>query len=623
MVALLRSECSKATMLRSPEPHEPGSGRRRFARRRAGNAGSVSDLLKTLVVLGARGDMTGRLLLPALVRLAGSGGLPDGVQVLAVDRDAGDDDAYRGHARAKLDAHLPDRDDKAADALLERLSYRRADVTSADDLRAALDGVAAPMAVYLALPNVLFRPTLEALAEAGLPPHTTLVVEKPFGADLADAKALNELIARSFDERHVFRIDHFLAKQTVLDILGLRFANRIFDPVWNSNHVARVDITWYESLGLEGRASYYDRAGALRDMIQNHLLQMLALVAMEPPRSITERDLRDRKVEVLRATWRRRRPRRCAKATRRARYSAGTVAGRQLPAYADEEGVDPSRGTETYAEVTFRVSNWRWAGTPFRLRTGKAIGKERREIAVHFKSVPHEPFDDRDRPNVLRFQLSPDAISLRLNLNGEGDPFDLEQVSLDAEFPTQELPPYSLLLKEILEGDPTLSIRGDEAEELWRIVEPVLRRGPRRGAARGVPRRGRVGRRARRRRRNAPPVAVPPPATTRDRARAAPFLADRLLVQEESPLNVTRLTAMEEAGHGDRGAQRPGDRRMEPARPRCVRSSLHGDCEIVTPDATGTGHDEARASSGGRTRTPLPQQPDHSPKDRDGRDHAR
>ena len=138
------------------------------------------------------------------------------------------------------------------------------------------------------------------------------------------------------------------------------------------------------------------------------------------------------------------------------------------------DGVDPDRGTETFAEVTFRISNWRWAGTPFRLRTGKAIDKERREIAVHFKSVPHEPFDDRDRPNVLRFRLSPDAISLGLNLNAEGDPFDLEQVSLDAEFPTQDLPPYSLLLKEILEGDPTLSIRGDEAEELWRIVEPVL-----------------------------------------------------------------------------------------------------------------------------------------------------
>ena len=435
----------------------------------------MSEPLKSLVILGARGDMTGRLLLPALVRLAGSGGLPDGTHIRAIDRESGGDEDYRSHARGKLDAHLtdPDDDSKAVEALLERLSYRKADVTSADDLTAALDGAAAPMAVYLALPNVLFRPTLEALAKAGLPPHTTLVVEKPFGTDLADARALNELIARSFDERDVFRIDHFLAKQTILDVLGLRFANRIFDPVWNSSHVRRVDITWYESLGLEGRASYYDRAGALRDMIQNHLLQMLALVAMDPPLSITERDLRDRKVEILRAV-KSPRPEEMAKLTRRARYTAGGVGGKELPAYADEEGVDPARGTETYAEVTFRIWNWRWAGTPFRLRTGKAIGTERRDIAVHFKSVPHEPFDDRDRPNVLRFSLSPDAISLRLNLNGEGDPFDLEQVDLESEFPTQELPPYSLLLKEILERDATLSIRGDEAEELWRIVEPVL-----------------------------------------------------------------------------------------------------------------------------------------------------
>jgi glucose-6-phosphate 1-dehydrogenase len=433
----------------------------------------VSDSLKTLVVLGARGDMTGRLLLPALVELAAGGGLPDSTRVLAVDRDTGSDDDYRDHARQKLDAHLARRDDKATDALLERLSYRCADVTSADDLRTALDGAPSPMAVYLALPNVLFRPTLTALAGASLPPHTTLVVEKPFGADLADAEALNTLIGESFDEGDIFRIDHFLAKQTILDVLGLRFANRIFEPVWNSNHINRVDIIWYESLGLEGRASYYDRAGALRDMIQNHLLQMLALVVMDPPRSINARDLRDRKVEALRAVEPPK-PEEMAKATRRARYTAGTVGGKELPSYVDAEGVDPSRNTETYADVTFRVWNWRWAGTAFRLRTGKAMGRERREIAVRFKTVPQKPFDDRDRPNVLRFRLSPDGLSLRLNLNGEGDPFDLEQVRLEAQFPTQDLPPYSLLLKEILEGDATLSIRGDEAEELWRIVEPVL-----------------------------------------------------------------------------------------------------------------------------------------------------
>ena len=304
--------------------------------------------------------------------------------------------------------------------------------------------------------------------------HARVVVEKPFGTDLADAKALNELIARSFDEHHVFRIDHFLAKQTVLDILGLRFANRIFDPVWNSNHISRVDITWYESLGLEGRANYYDRAGALRDMIQNHLLQMLALVAMEPPRSITERDLRDRKVEVAAGGRSRRSPRRWRRRPAAPATPRAPSAGRSCPRTRTTRASTRTAAPRPTPRSPSAISNWRWAGTPFRLRTGKAIGKERREIAVHFKSVPHEPFDDRDRPNVLRFPLSPDAIALELNLNGEGDPFDLEQVTLDTEFPAQELPPYSLLLKEILEGDPTLSIRGDEAEELWRIVEPVL-----------------------------------------------------------------------------------------------------------------------------------------------------
>ena len=336
-----------------------------------------------------------------------------------------------------------------------------------------MKGAATPMAVYLALPNVLFRPTLEALAGAGLPPHTKLVIEKPFGKDLADAKALNALIAQHFDEHDIFRIDHFLAKSTVLDILGLRFANRIFAPVWSGEHVSRVDITWFESLGLEGRANYYDRAGALRDMIQNHLLQILTLVAMEPPHSMNERDLRDKKVDVLRAV-KPPKPEEMAKMTRRARYTAGKAGGKEVPDYAATEGVDPSHDTETYAEVTFRVSDWRWGGTPFRLRTGKAIGRDKQEIAVYFRSVPHAPFDDRKQPNVLRFTLSPNSVTLELNLNGEGDPFDLERATLKCGFPAQDLPPYALLLKEVVEGDPTLSIRGDEAEELWRIVEPVL-----------------------------------------------------------------------------------------------------------------------------------------------------
>ncbi len=430
-------------------------------------------MLKALVVLGAGGDLTGRYLLPALVRLAAVKGLPPDVRIVGVDRDPGDDESFRAAARGHLDRHLPDRDDAASEDVLARLSYRQGDVTAAADLRRALDGLEPPFALYLALPNAVARPTVDALMELDVPEHTALVFEKPFGTDLAAARELNEVIRRGFGEQDVFRVDHFLAKQTVLNVLGLRFANRLFEPVWNGGHIERVDIVWDESLGLEGRAGYYDRAGALRDMIQNHLLQLLALVAMEPPASLGELDLRNRKVDVLRAVVSPD-PEQMAALTRRARYGAGRVDGKDLPAYADEDGVDASRGTETFAEVTLRVQNWRWAGVPFRLRTGKALSTARREIVVHLRPVPHHPFDDRGTPDVLRLSLDPDRIAVELNLNGTGDPFDLERSSLSATFAAQELPPYSLLLHEIFERDPTLSIRGDEAEESWRIVEPVL-----------------------------------------------------------------------------------------------------------------------------------------------------
>ncbi|MFC4855792.1 glucose-6-phosphate dehydrogenase [Actinophytocola glycyrrhizae] len=429
----------------------------------------------TLVILGAGGDLAGRYLLPALTRLAAAGELPPEVRIVGVDRGPGSDESFRDQARERLRRHLPDHDPQAAASLLERLCYRQADVTSADELATALRDLA-PSTVYLALPNRVYGDTVAALSRAGLPEQTMLVFEKPFGTGLADACGLNETIRGGFGEHRVFRIDHFLAKQTVLNVLGLRFANRLFEPVWNNTHIERVDIVWDESLGLEGRAGYYDHAGALRDMIQNHLLQLLALIAMEPPTSLSERDLRDRKVDLLRAIAAPG-PARMASATRRARYTAGRVDERDLPSYTDEEGVDPARGTETFAEVTLHIENWRWAGVPFRLRSGKALATDRREIAVHFRPVPHQPFatiDDQATRNVLRFSLDPDEIAVEINLNGAGDPFELEREQLAATFARQQLPPYSLLLREIMQRDPTLSIRDDEAEESWRIVEPIL-----------------------------------------------------------------------------------------------------------------------------------------------------
>ena len=426
---------------------------------------------RSLIILGGSGDLTGRLLLPALAGLDRRDGLGE-VDLLALSQDDWADEGYRDWARRRLAAHAGDLPEPDRDRLVGRLRYLRGDVTSSADLRRALERAGGTPIFYLALPNALFRPTVEALGDLGLTPDARVVVEKPFGKDLADARELNDALHRLLPEESIFRVDHFLAKATVLNVLGLRFANRIFEPVWNAAHVARVEIVADETLGLEGRASYYDRAGALRDMLQNHLLQLLALVAMEPPLEMSGGGLARRKADVLRAVQP---PADAGTGSVRGRYTAGTVGDRSLPDYVAEDGVDPDRGTETYAEMTVTVDNWRWAGVPFRLRSGKALGAKRSEIAVHFRPVPHLAFTDAvPEPDVLRVCLTPDGMSLEINLNGSGDPFDLEREVLTAGPPEVDLPAYGLVLQELLQGDTTLSISDVEAEHSWRIVEPVL-----------------------------------------------------------------------------------------------------------------------------------------------------
>lgn len=429
-------------------------------------------MIRHLVILGATGDLTRRSLLPAVASLLADKRLPTDFRVTAVGRRDWDDRAY-------LDWLLPrsgrtDQTEPTRRALEGVVVYRAADLADPHQLRAIMAPTSDPLVVYLALPPDVVTPVISAITEAGLPPGSRIVVEKPFGIDLASARELNQLLHGLLPEESVYRIDHFLHKQTVQNILGLRFANRVFEPVWSNAHIEAVQIVWDETLGLEGRAAYYDRAGALLDMVQNHLLQLLALVAMDRPESLSPGDLRDRRVEVLRAI-RRIDPAEVAAQTARARYTAGVVAGRAMPSYVDEPGVDPSRDTETYAEAEFSIDMPRWAGTSFRLRTGKALARPRREIVIRFRDVRHVVFPEATAAsaNLLRLTLDPDTITFRLNINGAGDPFTLETVDLDAHLAAQEIPAYGRLLLGVLDGDATFSIRDDEAEEAWRVIEPI------------------------------------------------------------------------------------------------------------------------------------------------------
>jgi glucose-6-phosphate 1-dehydrogenase len=431
-------------------------------------------VIHDFVLFGASGDLASRYLLPALARLQAVGHLPADFRLIGVSREDWDTPAYRHHLheQTRLDGQASST--AALEVLARRAEHRQIDVRSQDAMQQKLGDLSGPFVAYLALPPPLFAPAIEGLGALPLPEGSRIVVEKPFGEGLASARALNALLHDTVPEEAVYRLDHFLGMQTVQNLLALRFANRIFEPVWNAQHVRRVEIIWDETLTVSGRAGFYDATGALRDMVQNHLLQLLALVAMEPIAALDERSLRDRKVDVLRAVRRLSRPA-VARQTVRARYAAGTIDGKAVPAYVDETGVDADRGTETFAQVTLAIDNWRWAGVPFLLRSGKALRRDRREVAVHFKAVPHVAFGDGPpRPNVLRLDLDPDRMSLAVNVKAAGDLFELERVPLQARLASTDLPAYAWLLLDVLRGISTLSIRDDEAEELWRIVEPIL-----------------------------------------------------------------------------------------------------------------------------------------------------
>ncbi|MGA1835481.1 glucose-6-phosphate dehydrogenase [Herbiconiux sp. 11R-BC] len=431
----------------------------------------MTQRVDTLLIFGASGDLTARLLLPGLGQLLTA--QPERtLELIGVGGLDWTDEQWRAlvtKSFGECQASGP-----AVDALLTSTRYVNADVTDPAELEKVLGLASGTPAIYFALPPAVAAEVVVTLQSVPFPAGITLALEKPFGMDVPSAEKLNAELAKLVPENQIHRVDHFLGRSTVFNILGLRFANRIFEPVWNASHIASIDVIYDEELGLEGRAGYYDKAGALVDMIQSHLLQVMAVLAMEPPSTLGQADLRDAKEIVLRATHLYDDDPKAS--SKRARYTAGTIDGRELPSYADEQGVDPARETETLAEVVLEINTWRWKGVPFLLRSGKALGQRRREIVVTFKPSPQLPvgLTGANTPTVLRIFLAPDAMSLELDINGPGDPYELERVSLDATFGDGQLLAYREVLAGILDGDPTLSVRGDSAVEGWRILAPVI-----------------------------------------------------------------------------------------------------------------------------------------------------
>jgi len=429
----------------------------------------------TLVILGISGDLSHRLLLPGIASLLADGQTP-ALRLVGLAAPGFGEEEFRERLRETLGARIETARPGGAEALkrtIEHAQLRIGDATDPQVLAELSHTDAGHTALFFALPPAVTQKGLEALARHQLAEGTVLALEKPFGHDEESSHHLNRALTRLVPETSIHRVDHFLAKSTVLNILGLRFANRLIDPMLTAEHVESVDIVYNEDLALEGRAGYYDTAGALRDMVQSHLLQIAAFLLMDQPSTLNERDLRDRVGEVLRALTL---DGEIADSTWRARYTAGDIHDREIPDYAAEPGVNPERGTETMAQIRLRLNNSRWAGVPITIRSGKAVGEVRKEIVVTFKPVPYLPvgFTGCDTPTRLRIGLGPDTLKLELDVNGPGDPFQLDRVALDTALSSSRVQPYGEVISSLLDGDLTLSVRGDAAEECWRIVDPVL-----------------------------------------------------------------------------------------------------------------------------------------------------
>jgi glucose-6-phosphate 1-dehydrogenase len=448
-----------------------------------------------VVIFGASGDLTRRKLVPALYSLHQHGSLDACFGILGVARSEMSDEKFRQSMReACQDDEEGELDRKAWETFARRLHYMAADLQNEDayrDLRDRLEelGAGNPGAsnhlFHLAVPPDLMSDIVDGLAAAGLTGQgeawTRIVVEKPFGWDLQSARELNQQIRRHFEENQVYRIDHFLGKEMVQNLIAFRFGNTLFEPVWNRNYVEYVEITAAETLGVGERAGFYEEAGALRDMIANHMLQVLTLTAMEPPVAYDADSVREEKVQVLRSI-RPFAPEDVRARTVRGQYGPGEIDGEKVHGYRQEEDVDPDSRTETFAAVDFRVDNWRWAGVPFYVRTGKRLARSVYEVAIHFKPTPHTIFVRREgqvAPNVIVIRLKPDqGIDVTFSAKVPGEEMKTARVKMEFDYERTfgvELPEaYETLLLEAMQGDPTLFLRADEVEWQWTLVDPIL-----------------------------------------------------------------------------------------------------------------------------------------------------
>jgi glucose-6-phosphate 1-dehydrogenase len=442
-----------------------------------------------LTIFGASGDLTKKKLLPALYALAFRRLLPDKFAVVGVARTEESDDDFRERMKEAVQEHARDEfRDEVWEALAEGMRYVATDFSDEggeDEVARTLSeldeerGTGGNRVYYLAIPPSVFPTVVDALGRRrSAEGWTRLIVEKPFGHDLESALELNAAIQEHFSEEEVFRIDHYLGKETVQNTLALRFSNGIFEPIWNRQFIDHVQITVAESIGIEGRAGYYEQAGAVRDIFQNHLLQLLAITAMEPPIDFTAESVRNEKVKVLRSLHT---P--GPKSVVRGQYGRGFVDGEEVAGYREEEGVAPNSITETYVAAKLYVDNWRWADTPFYVRMGKRLARRETTIAIQFKRAPHPPFEetvgDSLRPNVLLVHIQPDeGVSLAIGAKVPGQGMTIRQVHMDflygGAFRTGMPEAYERLILDAMLGDATLFTRTDEVEEQWKLVDAIV-----------------------------------------------------------------------------------------------------------------------------------------------------